>query len=156
MRLRRKMLGKDLARRWVGPVVTETGEGRRSRILLEMTDGAEAVAYWRLLKENGYEVEWCPGPEGPPAQRCPLVTSGRCELVERADVVVSALGLDKESCRKVVAARGRLHPETPVVTQASRSDFARWANLVEGDQPLPTPVCERALLRSLEDALVPR
>ncbi|HVC69656.1 MAG TPA: hypothetical protein VNC61_05255 [Acidimicrobiales bacterium] len=156
MRLRPRMLGKDLARRWVSRSMPGDGEGRRSRVLLEVPDGAEALAYWRLLTNNGYDVEWCPGPEGPPALRCPLVTSGHCELIDRADVVVSALGLDQEPCRHVIESRSRLHPETPVVTQASREAFTRWAELVEGDQPLPTPVCGEALLGSVQDALADR
>jgi len=147
------MLGKDLAQHWVGRTAADTGEENRSTVLLEVPDGAEAVAYWRLLTENGYEVEWCPGPERVPSRRCPLVTSGQCELLERADVVVSALGLNEKSCRRVVEARDRLYPEKPVVTQASRSDFVRWESLVEGDQPLPTPVDGKALLQSVEDAL---
>jgi hypothetical protein len=125
-------------------------------VLLEVPDGAEAFSYWRFLTDKGYEVEWCPGPEGPPARRCPLVTSGHCELVERADVVVSALGLDRETCRNVVETRGRLHPETPVVVQASRKDFARWGRLLEGNRPLRTPVSRRSLLDSVEDALAGR
>jgi hypothetical protein len=125
-------------------------------VLLEVPDGAEAVAYWRLLTDNDYEVAWCPGPERVPARRCPLVASGRCELLEGADVVVSALGLNEESCRRVVEARGRLYPETPVVAQASRSDFAQWASLVEGDHLMPTPVSGKALLQSVEDALTRR
>ena len=58
MWLRPKMLGKDLARRWVGRTRPHLGEGRRSRVLLEVPDGAEAVAYWRLLTDKGYDVNY--------------------------------------------------------------------------------------------------
>jgi DNA-binding response OmpR family regulator len=152
MRVRRKMMGQDFARRWPYGVGPADGGYRGTRVLIEESDGAEAFAYGQLLSKNGYDVQWCPGPDDPIGGRCPLVTTGHCELVEQADVVVSALGIDQESCRHVLATIRRLHPQTPVVVQASRRESARWAHLVEGKSVLETPVCGPALLASVAGA----
>ncbi len=156
MRLRRKLLGKDLARGWEARSGTPAAEPRGTRVLIEGADGADAFSYWQLLTDNGYEAQWCPGPGGHVGGRCPLLATGHCELVENADVVVSALGIDNEPCRKIVGAIKSEYPETPLVVQASRREFTRWAELIEGSRVLPTPVTGRALLGSVEGVLAHR
>ena len=115
---------------------------------------AEAYACWRLLNNNGYDASWCPGPGRLFPRPCPLVASGRCVLVERADVVVSSLELQRASSRQVVAAVTHLHRDTPVVVQAPQPMLARWAPLFEGNWgPVQTPANKRTLLDSVEAAL---
>ena len=95
------------------------------------------------------------GAESPGPRACPLVACGRCELVERADVVVSSLELRRESSRNVVAALRSLHPDKPVVMHASQQMFARWAPLFEAHWGLTsTPANKRTLLDLVESALV--
>ena len=125
-------------------------------MLIEEPDGAQAFAYWQLLTDNGYSVDWCPGPQDPLGGKCPLVSCGRCELVERADVVVSSLGIDDGPSRKVLEALSDVHPETPVIVEASRREFTRWATLVEKNSVLRAPVTAPVLLDSVEDALAHR
>jgi hypothetical protein len=162
MRLHRKLLGQDFARRWapgagtVDEAGTAGGEPRGTRVLIEEPDGAEGFAYWHLLTDNGYSVQWCPGPQNRLGRRCPLVSCGQCELVERADVVVSSLGIDNEPSRKVLEALREVHPETPVIVEASRREFARWAPLFEKNSVLRSPVTAAVLLDSVEDALAHR
>ncbi len=154
MRSHRKLLGTDFACRWKHLGLRAEGEHPRTRVLVEEPDVAEAYAYWRLLDNNGYEVSWCPGPRGLGARTCPLVACGQCELVERADVVVSSLGFRRESSRKVVAALSGLHPDTPVVIHASQQMFARWAPLFEAHWGLTSiPANKRTLLDLVESAL---
>ena len=154
--MRRKLLGQDFARRWAPRVGNAGGEPRGTRVLIEELDGAEAFAYWHLLTDNGYVVEWCPGPKSPLGGRCPLVSCGHCELVERADVVVSSLGIDNEPSRNVLGALRRLHPETPVIVEASRREFTRRADLFEGNSILRSPVTAAVLLDSVEGVLADR
>lgn len=154
MRSGRNLLGTDYACRWKHLGRRTEGEYPRPRVLIEEPDVARAYAYWRLLDNNGYEASCCRGPRGLDPRPCPLVACGRCELVERADVVVSSLGLHRESSRKVVAALRRLHPDTPVVIQASQQMLARWAPLFEAHWgPMSIPANKRTLLDSVESAL---
>lgn len=156
MRFRRKPLGRDFARRWPRRVGSLEGEQQGARVLIEEPDGAEAFAYWSLLMDNGYEVEWCPGPGRPSEGPCPLVASGHCELVEHADVVVSSLGVHYEPCRDVLGAIRRLHPETPVIVETTRGEFTRWGDLFDGSWELRAPVTRQALLGSVHDVLADR
>jgi len=149
-----KWLGRDFARRWQPRGGTSGAGDPRPRVLIEEPDVTGAFASWRLLEDNGYEVSWCPGPAGSRPRRCPLVTSGQCDLVRDADVVVSSLDLDHESSRKVVSAVKYLHPETPVIIQASQQALAEWAPVFEGRWgAMWMPVTERTLLDSVEFAL---
>jgi hypothetical protein len=154
MRRHRNLLGTDFACRWTHLGRRAKGEDPRPRVLIEEPDVAGAYAYWRLLDKNGYEVSWCRGPRGLGPRQCPLVACGRCELVEGADVVVSSLGLHRQSSRRVVTALRRLHPDTPVVIRASQETLTRWAPLFEGHWgPVPIPANKRTLLDSVESAL---
>jgi len=154
MRSRRNLLGTDFACRWKHLGRRADGEHPRPRVLVEESDVAQAYAYWRLLDNNGYEALWCRGPRGLSPRPCPLVACGQCALVERADVVVSSLGLHHQSSRKVVAALRRLHPKTPVVIQASQQMLARWAPLFEGHWgPMQIPANKGSLLDSVQSVL---
>jgi hypothetical protein len=149
MRLRRKLLGRDFARDWTHRGESTEPVARGTRVLLEQPDGAEAVAYWHLLTDNGFAMEWCPGPLGGLGVRCPLLSSGHCELLESADVVVSALGIEYKPSRQILEAEKNTYPDTPVIVQASRHEFARWANELEGIQILQAPVTAPALLSAV-------
>jgi hypothetical protein len=71
----------------------------------------------RVLRESGYEVSLCAGPESR-SSGCPLVVSGQCALVEDAQVVVHALDQADGSNRDVLAALMRSAPETPIIVEA--------------------------------------
>jgi DNA-binding response OmpR family regulator len=130
-----------------------SGNEHPTRVLLEVPDEAEAARLWQVLADRGYEVHWCPGPEGPPATWCPLLGAARCDLIESADVVVSALGLSLGSCREVLAKLRALHPEARVIVEAGPSEAARWPSLLNGYQVLQPPVSADALLAAVDLAL---
>ena len=154
MRSGRNPLGSDLACRWKHLGLRVEGEHSRPRVLVEEFEVAKAYATWRLLDNNGCEASWCRGPRALSPCPCPLVVSGRCELVERADVVVSSLGLHRESSRMVVAALLRLHPEIPVVVQAPQQALAHWEPVFEEHLgPTQIPATRRTLLDSVQSAL---
>ena len=149
-----KWLGRDFARHW-HPRGGAIGAGHpRPRVLIEEPDVVEAYASWRLLEENGYEVSWCPGPAGSRPRRCPLVTSGLCDLVCNADVVVTSLALDSKCSRDVVSAHRYLHPETPFIIEAPAEALTLWEPVFEGHWgAIRMPVTKRTLLDSVEFAL---
>jgi hypothetical protein len=92
----KRTLGRDHARTW-GQRAEVTPP--RPRVLLESPDGAEAHSAWSLLARHGYDTMWCPGPTE--RRECALVEKGRCPLVDRADVIVSALDQSERRCGEV-------------------------------------------------------
>jgi hypothetical protein len=63
-------------------------EKGRLRVLVEHPDRAVLTGAVDILRDAGYDVATCVGPDG--GRRCPLVEFGRCSLVEDADVVVTS------------------------------------------------------------------
>ena len=98
----RRPIGEDLAREWYG--WSEDGAGG-PRGPFESPDGAEAHAVWRVLGRHGCRTMWCTGPEG--GSPCVLVATGRCRLVDEADLVVSSLDLGDRRCQDVARAGPR-------------------------------------------------
>lgn len=78
----------------------------------------------RVLQEAGYDVVSCAGPSSRGSQTCPLVTDGRCTLVERADLVVHALDQAEPAHRDVLAA---------LLAGCARADVVVEANALPGD-----------------------
>jgi hypothetical protein len=85
----KRNLGSDDASSWSRSLPDQP---HGHTVLLECEDGAVAHAAWKLLGRYDTNMMWCPGPNAPGRPRCPLVERGRCEMVERADVVVNVLG----------------------------------------------------------------
>ena len=154
MSRRPEHLGRDHAAGW-GLLANRPGwSARRApRVLLEVDDGAEAFARLRVLERAGYHVSWCPGPDGHPTRRCPLVTEGSCPLADDADVVVTALRLHHDSTREVLGALARAKPELPVVVEATAPSAKRWAAAV-GDRPVVyAPTSSTELVAAVGEAL---
>jgi len=147
----REMLGSDRARSWDASPDTqpELDGGRHRRVLLEMSDPAEAWASSRLLRRAGYVVTWCPGPDGSPRQPCPLVATGTCPLVEDADAIVSTLRLDEAPARQVLEALGQHRPTPPVIVSCPWKQAEHWPPSLNGLQPLPVPLTATKLLAAL-------
>lgn len=79
----------------------------RPRVLVEDPDLESGLAAAWALRQAGYTVAICRGPE--PDEYCPLVGTDDCVLVLGADVVVSGVGPDVEEAVR------RRHPGKPVV-----------------------------------------
>jgi hypothetical protein len=131
----------------------EVGEWRsrrgRQRVLVENPDRAELWAYAQTLLEAGYDVATCTGEHPDGHDRCPLIETGHCGLVEGADVVVSTCSMQRgETLLAVLGSEG----STPIVFEAPEPDFERYAHLAERATLLPAPVTERALLDAVARA----
>lgn len=155
---RSELLGRDFAGPWSHRGVSARRGNARPRILVEEPDPAEGFAYWRLLTKNGYDVSWCPGPTGQPRLLCPLVTRGRCDLVQCADVVVSSLPLHRESSQKVIAAIRNRYPDTVLLVQAPQRLLAQCGPSFEDRswRAMRMPVTSQTVLDSVERALEAR
>ena len=154
MARRPERLGRDRAVGW-GLLTNLPGWSTRPapRVLVEVDDGAEAFARVRVLEAAGYHVSWCPGPDGHPARRCPLVHEGTCPLVDAADVVVTALRLHHESTRDVLDALARTKPDLPVVVEAAGPAAERWSAAVGDRTVVCAPTSSTELVAAVGEAL---
>jgi hypothetical protein len=96
---------------------------------LEVADPAEAVSYWRFLGDLGYEIMWCPGPSA--SSSCALVAEGYCPLVERADIVLTALKPDDDYARPVPEQFDDQNPVQPTIVVAPVTSAKRRGALFE-------------------------
>jgi hypothetical protein len=126
--------------------------GSPARVLVEDPDETESGHLFRILTDHGYDVSWCPGPEGPASAWCPLMSGAECDLVSSADVVVSCLGFGHETCRGVVASLPPSRDGKGVVVVATPGDERKWASLLKGSVVLRPPLAEREVLKAVAEA----
>ena len=62
------------------------------------------------LRDAGYDVRQCTGPDQRSGRACPLVEEGRCRLAEEADCIVTLLPGDDADCLAVTEAHQRHWP----------------------------------------------
>lgn len=144
---RPQRLGTDRAADWDG---VSDAKRSRPRVLVEVRDPAEAMSYWRLLGDNGYEVSWCPGPSA--ASSCVLVEEGHCPLVERADTVITALDPDDPLVRPVLEELPRCETAKRAIAVPPAAGAKRWASLFASYKVLEPVMVTKDLLPILETA----
>ncbi len=143
----KRNLGSDDASSWAG---SRPDQPRGPRVLFEGEDGAVAYAAWKVLGQRDTDMMWCPGPNAHGRPRCPLVDRGRCELVDRADVVINALGTSDPRSAAVAEALDECteHGQAVfVVCQPGRGD-AMQARL-EGCNVVEGPLTSKLLTESV-------
>jgi hypothetical protein len=123
------------------------------RALVECEDATIQDGLTRVLRENGYAVAVCGGPEARASRGCPLVDEGACGLVEGADVVVHALDPnDAASCAILSSIRERA-PETPIVVEVGPGAAGRPDDVVDGCAQVAYPMTGQALLDAVDRAV---
>lgn len=128
-------------------------EGPRPRVLIESPDGAEAHALWRLMRHEGYDVSWCPGPAAGDADACPLVTTDHCALVDDADVVLCTLSVNDDGTRQVLDAHRHHEPGKPVIVSVPQPAADRHPEALEGNRIVRAPLSGPAVIRAVEEAV---
>jgi hypothetical protein len=84
----------------------------RPRVLIEDPDLESGLSTAWALRQAGYTVAICRGPE--PDEYCPLVGSDDCALVVGADVVISGVGPEiEEAVRRRHPGKAVVAPERP-------------------------------------------
>ncbi len=101
-----------------------------ARVVIESRDSASAAATASTLQARGYDSVVCAGPGG--RDGCPLVSEGRCELIEDADVTYFDLDLDDADERAVLESMRASYPQMPVVVEVPNSVALRHASLLAG------------------------
>jgi len=135
------------------PRLIATGEwdtsGGKTRVLVENPDHVELWAYAELLRGHGYDVATCAGEDYDGSTRCPLLESGRCSLVEGADVVVSSCSLvEGDAILAMLAAKG----SPPVVFEAPQPEFERYRQLAPQSKLIAMQVTQKAFLATVAEA----
>jgi hypothetical protein len=124
----------------------------KPRVLVEDASDLAAVSDHSMLREAGFEVAVCSGPDG--SAGCPLVEGGRCELAESADVVLFGLDVDDVAGRAVLHAHLRRRPELPVVVALRREPEVVLADdAIASCQVLPPAASVGGQVRELRRAL---
>jgi len=80
------------------------------RVAVEIQGAQLADAVQRILRAEGYQVAVCGGPSIFPDGQCPLVEGRGCPMVEQADVIVHALGVEDPEGVAVLEAHEEAHP----------------------------------------------
>jgi hypothetical protein len=112
----------------------------KPRVLLEHPDRKVLWEAAHALREAGYEVRICAGPDD--GERCPLTEFGSCRLVEEADVVVTSTRLaDAEELLETYSQCGGPR----LVVEAPSSEFEGIAERLPRAVFVPRPLDERSL-----------
>jgi hypothetical protein len=121
---------REAARFWR----SKDGEPAARRVLLVGPSGNEERTNETLLREAGYDVRSCAGPDGMlesfPYGGCLILNDEQCPLASGADAIVFGLELDNGAARSVLRGYRRLHPNTPVCVRTSDRESEWYAHLL--------------------------
>ena len=89
-----------------------------TRVLLVHHDIDLADQEADALRRRGYEVQQCLGPIG---ARCPVLAGHRCDMAEKADVLVYDAWVtgEPEGAQRLIEGLRETHPDVPVVLMAT-------------------------------------
>jgi CheY-like chemotaxis protein len=123
------------------------------RVLVEHRDEAAGMALASSLREAGYAVAVCPGPDK--AERCPLTGPEGCAVAHGADVIVSSLDLDRPEAREAVQALRARCPDTPLIVEVAPGKEAGW-DFLAGCELVVSPISPDRLVAAVDQALSER
>jgi hypothetical protein len=111
----------------------------RPRVLIEHRDPDSGLELAAAIRRAGCTVGICRGPDAAadPPTRCPLHGLEPCVVVEGADLVVTALDLDREEAREVLDGLRTRYPGTPLTVLATVGQAIELGGLLEGCTVLP-------------------
>ena len=122
------------------------------RVLVEATEWAARETIAAILRDKGYTVIGCPGPQGPD-DPCPLVATGECNAAKEADVIVHTLRHSDERNREVLLALQRHYPDIPLVVEVPSPTVERFAEDFRDCNVVTFPMTSAALLAGVRTAL---
>lgn len=151
----RRFLERGLRESSVGDQAAPVPPIRPPTVVVEIAGAEMGAAVVDVLRSEGYQAVVCGGPAALLTGQCPLVEGRSCPLVEWADVVVHALGIEDPEGRAVFEAERRASLDRPnvVVTglggrPADRLRGRRGRTIV-----VDGPLTRRSLLGAVESAL---
>lgn len=124
----------------------------RPRVVVEHEDPVWRWAAAGVLEQAGYQVLGCGGPHELADGKCPMVTTGRCALIEGADVVVNGLGI-REPVHQDVLGAVQGSSSVPVLVELPSPQRERLAADFPGCQRIPFPVRPQDLVTAVGAAV---
>jgi len=121
------------------------------RVLIEHPDESAGLALASILRQAGYAVAVCPGPDQ--SEHCPLTGPEGCAVAHGADVVVSSLGLERPEAREVLEALRLRCTGTPLIVVTPPGDRPEQHDVPEGCDLISSPVVPDQLVACVRDAL---
>lgn len=103
---------------------------RPPRVVIASRRWAAAEAQSAALHDAGLDPLVCTGPT-PDGGACPLLAGEACPVLVDADAVVYDLDLDGEGDRAILQALLREHAGLPVITERTRDEVRRHADVLE-------------------------
>ena len=126
----------------------------QQRVLVEHPDESEGLALASILRQAGYAVAVCPGPER--SEHCPLTGPEGCAVAHGADVVVSSLGVGRPEAMEVLHALRMRRPGTPLIVEVPAGAMPEWQDQLEGCDLIESPVVPEELVARVRAALALR
>ena len=127
---------------------------RPPRVVIETRRWAAAEALSAALRAAGTRPIVCTGPTSD-GGACPLLVDEPCPVLADADAVVFDLDLDRDDDRAVLRTLVQDPAAPPVVTERSRDEARRHADVLERCTVVPpySPArTAQAVVTALEDA----
>ena len=121
----------------------------RPRVLIEGHDGSITWAQQRVLEDAGYGVRSCPGPHDLPGKRCPLVTDGRCALVEGTDAILTSLRSNDPGERCVLEALATRDGAPPVAIEVTPASGERLDAVIDAFWQIRAPMSKDGMLSTM-------
>jgi CheY-like chemotaxis protein len=107
----------------------------RPRVLVEHPDPDSCMDLVAELRRRGCTVAICKGPDSD--ARCPVHSLEPCCAVEGADVVLTALGFEREDARSVLRGLRTRYPSTPLIVEAAVADALELEDDLRGCTVIP-------------------
>lgn len=114
-----------------------TAAPTRPFVVIENGDPRAAASQARDLALAGMEAATCPGPRRLRGGGCPLLTTGDCFLLDRADALLYDLALDDAHDRAVLSLLRLRYPRLPVVVETPTEEARRHDVVLAGCTVIP-------------------
>jgi hypothetical protein len=130
---------------------------QRPRVLIEHPDAEAGLELATALRGAGCAVAICRGPHasGDEPTRCPLHGLEPCAVVEGADVVVTALGFDRDEARGVLHGLRLRYPSRPLVVEVALADALALQEELAGCTVLPEDAAPERVVAAVTAQLTP-
>jgi hypothetical protein len=114
------------------------GRAEKQSVLVVGRPGKDRRADELLLRQAGYDVRSCAGPEGAletfPYGQCRILNDRLCALAAGTDAIVFGLPLDTLAARSVLRGYRKTYPDTPIFVRTSDRESEWFAKLLRDCQ----------------------